>query len=457
MSERFLKGLSLYSSPDGRVKVHRGLDLSHNRQSVALKYQLHSSMSEANLVLREAFNQARLSHPNICRIIDCEVREMVSGQMETLLAMEMMEEGDLMREIERRMRVGEKWREAEILTILEKVLLALSFAQGNGICHRDIKPQNLFLSPEDTIKVGDFGSSASLTDLKLASSFTLQGSPFYMSPELKLHYIEYMRQGKTQVQHDPFKSDIYSLGVLGLFIARLKQPMELGNLDKLEEKTRILVKECGEYPKVQKVLREMLEINPKSRISITDSLKMLRSFKNPHYLEEIIENPPDSDQISPISHLCLVCKQPLTAQNAPNSSFLCSLACEKRLKAAGFCKCLACDVLRNHIPKSALPIALPCGHFFHDFACLYRDFEAQSEGFRVKVPYKCSYCKEIIPMETLEEVFCERNSRYFGGNMRKCAVCRAIPGVFVLKCGHVGCQKCSSSVCPCAKSACVLS
>ena len=374
----------LYSSPDGCVKVHRGLDLSNSRQSVALKYQLHSSLSEANLTLREAFNQARLSHPNICRIINCEMREMVSGGMETVLAMEMMEEGDFMREIERRTREREKWTEEEIVEILEKVTSALVFAQEKGICHRDIKPQNLFLSRESTVKIGDFGSSASFTDLTLPSIFSLQGSPFFMSPELKLHYIEFMREGKTQIRHDPFKSDMYSLGVMGLFMARLKHPVELGSLDKLAEKTCKLVQECGEYPKVQKILRKMLEIDPKSRISFTDSLKMLQSFKNRNDLEEIIETTPDSNQFPAVSRPCLVCKQPLTPPFPLNSALVCSSGCEKRLKATGYCKCLACDVIRDHIPKAALPIALPCGHFFHDLACLYRDLEVQSEGFLLR-------------------------------------------------------------------------
>lgn len=451
MSDRFLKGPLLYTSPDGRVKVHSGTDLSCNRQSVALKYQLHSSLQEANISLREAFNQARLSHPNICRVVDCTMREMISGQVETVLAMEYMEEGDLMREIERRMQLDERWNEAEVLVIVEKIALALAYAQENGICHRDIKPQNIFISHESTIKVGDFGSSSSLTDL--ATSLSLQGSPFYLSPELKSHYIRCMTEGQTRIQHDPFKSDIYSLGVMVLFMVRLRCPMELANLMRLREKTLKLIEECGEYPKVQKIVREMLEIEPERRISLADLIKMIRSAKNTHF-EEIIESGLEPDrpvlyENKPIS--------PIIPQE--NKGNVCSLPCEKRLIASCYGKCLACEVNRDHIPKAAVPIALPCGHFYHDISCLYSDLERESEGFRVSVPYKCRNCKAFVPIETLENAFCTVNLVNFGKKVRKCAICKELPGIYVMKCHHSRCPKCElslHSICPCSNS-CVLS
>ena len=441
MSNRFFKGPLLYTSPDGRVKVHSGTDLSHRNQSVALKYQLHSTLQEANISLREAFNQARLSHPNICRVVDCTMREMISGQVETVLAIEFMEDGDLMREIERRMQIGERWKEAEVLLIVEKIALALAYAQENGICHRDIKPQNVFLSRESTIKVGDFGSSSSLTDF--ASSLSLQGSPFYLSPELKSHYIRCMTEGQTRIQHDPFKSDIYSLGVMVLFMVRLKCPIELANLMRLEGKTQKLIEECGEYPKVQKIMRKMLEMEPERRISLVDLLKMIRLRENACF-EEIIES-----DLEP--------NRPVSDENKPFSPVF---SREKGLIAPNYAKCISCKVSRDHIPKAAVPIALQCGHFYHDISCLYSDLEQESEGFRISVPYKCRNCKAFIAIETLEEVFRPANLVNFSQKVRKCAICKELPGIFVMKCTHSRCPKCELSqlsICPCSASSCVLS
>ena len=82
-----------------------------------------------------------------------------------------------------------------------QVLSALGYAHSRGVIHRDIKPANMMLTPENVIKLMDFGIAKSKADRKLTMTGTTLGSLFYMSPE--------------QVQGTDLdaRSDLYSVGV----------------------------------------------------------------------------------------------------------------------------------------------------------------------------------------------------------------------------------------------------
>ena len=458
--ERFVKDTLLNLSSNGLVKVYRGFDSSNSNLPIALKFQIHPSLKHANLTLREAMNQTSLTHPNVCKVINCSVKEWASGQVETVLALELMEKGDLMREIERRMIGGERWTQNELLEILEKILLALVFAQKRGICHRDIKPQNIFLHKESGIKVGDFGSSTSLADTDMAASFSLQGSPFYLSPELKSQYIQYLTNGEAQVKHDPYKSDVYSLGVMMLYMARLRSPEEFANLVRLREKTEELIEECSTYPVLQRLLRGMLEVEPKRRIGLKKLLELLRTSKNLDHVPRAVAEPIDENP-----RLCAICNRPIFkartyTDRLESSDFTCSSSCQKRLDAAGYYKCLGC----NCPSHATSPIVLPCGHFYHDIVCLYQALSEASQGFFIAVDYICSNCKAHIPDETLEEAFSEASLKDLRrlGEVKTCSLCQRLPGVLVLPCKHARCPKCANRIwkpCPCSNkpAACVLS
>ena len=90
--------------------------------------------------------------------------------------------------------------EGVIAYIMRESLKGLEFLHKNHTIHRDIKCENIFISNEGEIKIGDFGLSAQLTQERRDRN-TLAGSPMWMAPEIlaKIHY--------------GIASDIWSLGV----------------------------------------------------------------------------------------------------------------------------------------------------------------------------------------------------------------------------------------------------
>jgi serine/threonine-protein kinase len=82
-----------------------------------------------------------------------------------------------------------------------QVLSALAYAHSQGVIHRDIKPANMMLTPENIVKLMDFGIAKSTTDRKLTMTGTTVGSLYYMPPE------------QVQGTNLDARSDLYSLGV----------------------------------------------------------------------------------------------------------------------------------------------------------------------------------------------------------------------------------------------------
>ena len=471
---------SLYQSEDLRVRVLAGR-MKKGGAPVAAKVQLHGSVEGANITIREALNQISLQHPHICRIYDYYLSPTPSSGIQSTLLLELMEH-DLSHEIQTRSTFHSPWSEAELLTITQHVVSALIYAKGMGICHRDIKPQNLFISGK-TVKIGDFGSSRKIISME-GGIYSLQGSPFYLSPELKTQFLSSLETGSQEAEYDPYKSDVYSLGVTLLFMARLKPPVQLSSIPTLREQTEKLVQDCGGYPRIQRMLRGMLEIDPQRRISLEGLKEMMNEFDGPLPLCDPIPVETDdawifrsssSLQIGALkgrklltenreaeaskeggktaqaashtdprpSPLCVMCASPIPVQPSlvPPQPPLCSLSCYSDYKSSLTLSCVHCRSTAS--PSLQGAVKLPCGHFFHSPACLYDYILQTSDGLTQQVSYLCPECREEIAMEQLERCFAGEWG--VGGRGEGCETCRKGLAVLVLDCGHRCCAGCGST------------
>ena len=179
----------------GMANVYRCTDTLDDRE-VAIKILKDEFLNNEEFIRRfknESKAIAMLSHPNIVKVYDVSFSDIIQ-----YIVMEYIDGITLKEYIERQGVI--EWKDALHLTT--QVLRALQHAHESGIVHRDIKPQNIMLLQDGTIKVTDFGI-ARFSD-KATRTMTDQaiGSVHYIAPE----------QARGDVTDG--KTDIYSVGVM---------------------------------------------------------------------------------------------------------------------------------------------------------------------------------------------------------------------------------------------------
>lgn len=194
----------------GMATVYRAHD---NRLGVdrAIKVLLPSYASKERVRARfeaEARTMAVLDHPNIVRVYD------VGATTETAwIVMELVEGASLLD------RIGEFGMSSEdCLNISAKVLSAITVAHAHGIVHRDIKPHNVLMSTEGTVRITDFGiaRSAGPSEDSFTKTGTVMGTWAFMAPE--------QRVNAKGVDHT---ADIYGAGATMFAMVTGQTPMDL--------------------------------------------------------------------------------------------------------------------------------------------------------------------------------------------------------------------------------------
>lgn len=178
----------------GMAVVYRALDRRLNRY-VAVKIMRDDMASDEEFRRRfctESHAVAMLSHPNIVAVYDVSHNDNVE-----YIVMELVDGITLKQYMERKGVVA--WK--EVVHFTKQISKALAHAHERGIIHRDIKPQNIMLLRDGTIKVGDFGIAA-LENEVYENNGEAIGSIHYIAPE------------QARGECPDARSDIYSLGVV---------------------------------------------------------------------------------------------------------------------------------------------------------------------------------------------------------------------------------------------------
>ena len=120
----------------------------------------------------------------------------------------------------------------QIKSNFETLINGLSFLQTMNICHRDLKPSNLLLDEQlNNVYMVDFGVSKQLKGSnpdETKKLLDMAGSPNYLSPEL---YTIYKKQATENITINPYKSDVFSLGLIILKLGNLKLPNKNEKID----------------------------------------------------------------------------------------------------------------------------------------------------------------------------------------------------------------------------------
>ncbi|NQT67937.1 MAG: PASTA domain-containing protein [Actinobacteria bacterium] len=250
----------------GMADIFLGDDLKLNRK-VAVKILSANYAGDRNFVARfksEAQILARLNHPNIVQVYDW-------GEFNSsyFICMEYVEGESLKEIIEKKGPLPPE----TVADYAIQISNALLTAHKNNLAHRDIKPQNILVTPEGKVKVTDFGIAKSLT-VDVTKTLNIMGTAHYISPE----------QAKGEVLDH--RTDIYSLGIVLYEMLTADVPFRGGNsidisLKHIYEKPLNPSELMENIPdKLEKIIMHCLEKNPLARYpTVRELIGDLQKYK----------------------------------------------------------------------------------------------------------------------------------------------------------------------------------
>ena len=222
--------------------VYLAIDPAIGRQ-VAIKTirirDIHNEAQQQKLrerLFREARSAGVLSHPNIVTIYDMDEDEGVA-----YIAMEFVNGPPLDKALAGPMAVSG----SETLRILRQCASALDYAHSRGVIHRDVKPGNIMLDEERSVKITDFGIAKITAPSNTTETRSVTGTPSYMSPE--------------QVQGLPVdgRSDQFSLAVIAYEILTGERPFHGEHLSTIVY--RIVAEEPTEAHRINDALTRQID------------------------------------------------------------------------------------------------------------------------------------------------------------------------------------------------------
>lgn len=193
IADRYMVVASL--GEGGMADVYLAMDTILNRE-VAVKV-LRGELSEDPVALlrflREASAVSKLHHPNVVEVYDVGeydnknyiVMEYIRGRT---LKQLILQRGALPKD--------------EAVEIMKQLVSAINHAHENNIIHRDIKPQNILVKDDGTVKITDFGIALAHDAIQLTQSDAVLGSAHYIAPET------------TKGEVASAQTDIYALGIV---------------------------------------------------------------------------------------------------------------------------------------------------------------------------------------------------------------------------------------------------
>jgi serine/threonine protein kinase len=167
--------------------------------------------------LREARLAAQISHPNVVQVFDVGEED---GK--PFIVMECVEGSTLADELKERGRLEPE----EVVDLALQICGGLEHAHATGLVHRDIKPHNLLLRPDGTVKIADFGIARAAETTRLTEIGSVLGTAAYLAPEQALG------------EEVTASADIYSLGCVLYELLTGRTPYVFQTLPELVVKHR---------------------------------------------------------------------------------------------------------------------------------------------------------------------------------------------------------------------------
>jgi serine/threonine protein kinase len=239
--------------------VYRALDTILD-EPVALKLvsaRIAAESDSLERLKREVQVARRVSHPNVCRIFDINESDGVHYVSMELIAGHTLSEA---------MRDRGPMPASEALPVALQVLEALAAAHRVGVVHRDLKPDNVMITPDGHAIIMDFGLSMAIDTQRMTQAGSVLGTPHYMAPE------QVAGVGVDQ------RSDLYAVGVILFRMLTGRLPFES---TRVAEVLRAQLQDPpprpselvpGFSPVLEEILLRVLEKKPEARYASAEEL-----------------------------------------------------------------------------------------------------------------------------------------------------------------------------------------
>ena len=251
----------------------------------ALKKISVSDLEELNDTKKEFELLMKLSQENpslnVVKIFGIQIKKLDKFNLVMYVLMEAAQ-CDWENEIRNRNQYQAYYTEEELMKILLNLSTTLASLQKMGICHRDVKPQNILCFGKDNYKLSDFGEAKKKKKRKINGNYiydfegdtskqTVRGTELYMSPILfkALHDCP-----EVDLEYNAYKSDVFSLGLCMLLSSTL-------GFQALYD-----IRELYDNNKIKKIIEKYLSVRySKDYIKLISSMLQIKEKNRPDFIE----------------------------------------------------------------------------------------------------------------------------------------------------------------------------
>ena len=226
-----------------------------NQEKIIIKEinLLNLDEQQKNIITQEGIIFLNLKHDNIVNYEEFHIEN-----NEVYIIMEYCEE-DLSKKIQRQKNLKQYFEEKQIIDWFIEICEGIKFIHDKKILYKNLNPENIFLTKDNHIKLGDFGIDKYFNQTKGKI-----GIGSYLSPEI------------IKGENYNYKNDIWNLGIILYELTQLKHPFE----DKeISYENKIKKIEKGEFfefvnanysVKILNLIQSLLKVNPNERLNMND-------------------------------------------------------------------------------------------------------------------------------------------------------------------------------------------
>lgn len=274
------KKVDLLGSGKKNTKIFKAEHLPTGK-FFALKEVEAKTIDKLNEYKEEAVQLCKVkNHPNVIQTYGYYFYETQYNTFRLAIVCEYIDDStNLEKVFRKRQQKGPFWTEEELEKMIVSLISTLSFLQSIGICHRDVKPSNLFITSSGEMKVIDFGESKDYftdgDDGGDGTLATIRGTPQYLSPILWKAYM--IDKNTRHATHNIYKSDVFSTGLVFFQLACLEDVTGYNHPSDgekcIEKGLKKLRQKYSEH--ICEIIRLMLKFDENERPSFVELAKLV--------------------------------------------------------------------------------------------------------------------------------------------------------------------------------------